>query len=117
MADNKISALPLLEDATGDDLVVIVDTSEGITKHISIAELFTQIGADFGAIKLQGDWDASSGNLPSTEEPIPNGYAWRISVEGNTNLGGITDWKIGDIAIKTSTGWIKVNSQDIDAIW
>ena len=116
--DSKISALPLLEDATGDDLVVIVDTSEGVTKHISIAELFTQIGADFGTIKLQGDWDASSGNEPTSDEnPIPNGYAWRVSVEGNTNLGGITVWHVGDLALKTSTGWLKIASSDVSAVW
>lgn len=117
MADKKISALDPAIEVTGEDLIVIVDKSENKTVKVSIEEVFSQISSDFGAIKLQGDWDASTGNPPSTANPIINGFAWRVSTSGNTNLGGITEWNIGDIAVKTSSGWLKIANSDVNAIW
>jgi len=69
-----------------------------------------------GAMILQGDWNAST-NVPDISATTTTGYAWRVSVAGATDLGGITSWAVGDLAVKTATSWIKVNNEDIGAVW
>lgn len=68
------------------------------------------------AIRLQSDWDASA-NTPDITLTTETGFAWRVSVAGTTDVGGITDWGIGDLAVKTDIGWIKISNQDIAAVW
>jgi hypothetical protein len=68
------------------------------------------------AIRLQADWDAIS-NIPNISATTSTGFAWRVSVAGSTNLGGIVSWKIGDLAVKSAVSWIKIDNQDIAAVW
>jgi len=70
-----------------------------------------------GAIILQGDWNAATNTPDLTVTGITTGFAWRVSVSGTTNLGGITSWAIGDMAVKSATGWVKIDNEDISAIW
>ena len=70
-----------------------------------------------GAIILQGDWNASTNTPDLTVTGITTGFAWRVSVSGTTNLGGITSWAIGDMAVKSATGWVKIDNEDISAVW
>lgn len=67
-------------------------------------------------MKLQGDWNANT-NSPDISGTTTTGYTWRVSTAGTTNLGGITDWQIGDLAVKTATSWLKVDNEDISAVW
>jgi hypothetical protein len=64
-----------------------------------------------GAIILQGDWNAST-NSPDISGTTTTGWAWRVSTDGSTNLGGITDWKVGDLAVKSAGGWVKIDNTD-----
>ena len=53
-------------------------------------------------LEFQNAWDASEGlpPAPTSEVTLANvGKYWVVSVAGNTNLDGITDWEIGDWAI------------------
>jgi hypothetical protein len=67
-------------------------------------------------ILLQGDWNANT-NTPDITGTTITGYAWRVSVAGNTPLGGITGWLVGDLAVKTATSWLKIHNSDIAAVW
>ena len=67
-------------------------------------------------IKLQGSWDADT-NTPDITVTTETGYAWRVSVDGNTDLGGITDWKIGDLAVKTDPDWMKIDNTEASVLW
>ena len=75
------------------------------------------------AVILQGDWNATTNtpNLTSggTGSGYTTGYAWRVGTSGNTSLGGLHPWRVGDMAIKVAQapGWVQVQSQDIAAIW
>ena len=69
-----------------------------------------------GAIVLQGDWNAST-NTPDISGTTKTGSAWRVSVAGTTDIGGITDLEVGDLAVKTANGWIKIDNEDIKAVW
>lgn len=100
---------------TIDDLGLI----SGVLDPVSPQDAATKAYADAlisSAIRLQGDWNADT-NTPDITGEATTGFAWRVSVAGNTNLGGITDWNVGDLAIKTDTGWLKVDNQDVSAVW
>jgi|GEM_PF-3564273 len=116
MADLKISELKQAQAISLDDMLAIVQNvnNELQTRRIRLNEVMTL----YGATRLQGEWNASQGAAPaSSVVPIPTGYAWRISVAGTTDLGGITDWNVGDMAVKTDTGWLKIGNDDIGTVW
>lgn len=60
-----------------------------------------------GGLILQGDWNAAT-NTPDISATTTTGYAWNVAVAGSTNLGGITNWTVGSLAVKTVAGWSKV---------
>jgi hypothetical protein len=61
---------------------------------------------------LQGGWNADT-NTPDITGTTTTGYAWYVTVAGNTDLGGINEWGVGDLAVKTDTGWLKIDNTDI----
>ncbi|MFA5395638.1 MAG: hypothetical protein WC346_06400 [Methanogenium sp.] len=63
-----------------------------------------------GAVNYQGTWDASSGNAPALSPEKGDYYV--INVDGNFNLNGITDWKVGDWSIYNGTVWEKVDNTE-----
>jgi len=65
---------------------------------------------------LQGNWDADT-NSPDITGTTVTGYAWVVSVPGDTDLGGITTWELNDWAVKSATGWLRINNQDSAAVW
>lgn len=70
-----------------------------------------------GGINIQGDWNAST-NTPNISTTTTTGYTWRVSVAGTTNLGGITVWNVNDLAVKTASGWIKIdNSSTVQSVF
>ena len=68
----------------------------------AMAKLQGQITGLAGSLAFEGTWDASAGTAPSAT-PL-NGQFWIVSVAGNTNLDGITDWLVGDWAIYVDNG-------------
>jgi hypothetical protein len=62
-------------------------------------------------MKLQWDWNAST-NTPNISSTTKVGYTWRISTDWSTNIGWITDWKVWDMVVKTSTGWMKIDNTE-----
>jgi len=73
----------------------------------------TAIGTIPSGLAFEGNWDASTGNPPSSSPS--NGQFWIVTVAGSTSLSGITDWKVGDWAIYVEQGagtdaWQKVDN-------
>jgi len=67
-------------------------------------------------IVLQGNWNAST-NTPDISGTTKTGYAWIVSVAGDTDLGGIDTWDVNDIAVKTADGWAKIdNSETVTSV-
>jgi hypothetical protein len=65
-----------------------------------------------GALVFKGAWNASS-NTPTLTSSVGNqGDYYVVSVAGNTNLNGITDWQLGDWAIFNGSVWQKVDNTD-----
>ena len=80
------------------------------------------IGEIPAGLQFEGTWNAST-DVPDLSIATPdNGQFWIVSVNGSTNLSGITDWKVGDWAIWVedgagTDGWQKVdNSSVLDGV-
>jgi hypothetical protein len=68
--------------------------------------------AVLGALSYQGTWDASTNTPTLVSSTGTKGYYYVVSVAGNTNLNGITDWLVGDWAVFNGSIWQKVDNTD-----
>ncbi len=68
--------------------------------------------AVLGALSYQGTWNASTNTPTLTSSTGTKGYYYVVSVAGNTNLDGITDWLVGDWAVYNGTVWQKVDNTE-----
>jgi len=66
-----------------------------------------------GAINYKGTWDAQTNNPTLTSSVGTKGDYYVVSVAGNTNLNGITDWQISDWAIFNGSVWEKVDNSEV----
>jgi hypothetical protein len=65
-----------------------------------------------GTLSYQGTWNAST-NTPTLASGVgTKGYYYVVSVAGSTNLDGITDWNIGDMAVYNGTAWQQIDNTD-----
>ncbi len=95
-------------------------TSLGVSNTLYPTQLAVKTYVDnatAGGIILQGDWNAAT-NTPDITGTTTTGWAWRVDVAGTTNLGGITDWQVGDLAVKSATGWVKIdNTENVTSVF
>jgi hypothetical protein len=68
--------------------------------------------AVLGALSYQGTWDASTNTPTLVSSTGTKGYYYVVSVAGNTNLNGITDWLVGDWAVYNGSIWQKVDNTE-----
>ena len=87
----------------------VVSTDSVLT---AVGKLQNQVNALAGGVSYQGTWNASTNTPTLTSSVGTKGYYYVVSVEGSTNLNGITDWKLGDWAIYDGTVWQKVDNTD-----
>ena len=82
------------------------------TMLTAFGKLQNQINGLIGSTIYQGTWNAST-NTPALASGVGvRGYYYIVSVSGNTNLDGITDWFVGDWAIFDGTAWQQVDNTD-----
>jgi hypothetical protein len=65
-----------------------------------------------GDLNYQGTWNATTNTPTLTSSVGTKGYYYVVDVAGNTDLNGITDWKVGDWAIFNGSVWQKVDNTD-----
>ena len=70
-------------------------------------------GGVAGGVIYRGTWDAATNNPTLTSGVGTKGDYYVVSVSGNTNLDGITDWVAGDWAIFNGTVWQKVDNTEV----
>ena len=92
-------------------------TGSAISSSDSILTAFgkvqNQINGLIGGVQFQGVWNAAT-NTPALVSSVgTQGYYYIVSVAGNTNLNGITDWQVGDWAIFNGSTWNKVDNTDL----
>lgn len=71
-----------------------------------------QINGLIGGVQYQGTWNAATNTPTLTSSVGTQGHFYIVSVAGNTDLNGITDWKIGDWAIFSGGAWSKVDNTE-----
>jgi hypothetical protein len=65
-----------------------------------------------GSLVYKGTWDAAT-NTPTLASGVGNkGDYYVVSVPGSTNLDGITDWQVNDIAVFNGSAWQKIDNTD-----
>lgn len=92
-------------------------STDNSTKIATTAFVANAVGAIPSGLTFQGEWDATL-NIPDLSSLTPsNGDFWIVSVAGATNLGGITDWQVGDWAISVVSGgtqtWQKIDNSSV----
>ena len=102
-----------------DNLIALTQAnSTNNTTVATTAYVKNLIGQLPTGLALEGTWNAAT-DTPSLSTLTPsNGQFWIVSVKGNTNLSGETDWKVGDWAIYVVdgagvNGWQKVDNSSV----
>jgi Collagen triple helix repeat (20 copies) len=62
-----------------------------------------------GGLDYQGTWNASTNTPTLTSSVGTNGYYYVVSVDGSTNLNGVSDWVAGDWVIFNGAAWQKID--------
>ena len=65
-----------------------------------------------GSLQYQGTWNASTNTPTLVSSQGTKGFYYVVSVAGNTNLNGVTDWLVGDWAVFNGSVWEKVDNTD-----
>jgi hypothetical protein len=78
----------------------------------AFGKIQNQISNLISGIDYRGVWNAST-NIPALASGVgTKGYYYVVNVAGNTNIDGITDWKVGDWIIFNGTFWDKIDNTD-----
>ena len=112
------------DGSTNITINAIDATSRIASSLIGVANGVATLGSDtkiplsqipvslLGQVNYKGLWDAST-NLPLLPSiPTSNGDYYIVSVAGNTTMGTISEWKVGDWLISNGTTWGKVDNTD-----
>jgi hypothetical protein len=120
-----VTAPTFLGDLNGTiNTVTTAVTKANSTNDTTVATTaFVQnlIGTIPAGLVFQGTWNADTNTPTLTSGTGTTGNFYIVSVDGSTNLDGITDWKVGDWAVFVEQGasdqWEKVdNSSVLDGI-
>jgi len=66
----------------------------------------------FGKLDYQGTWNAAT-NTPALASGVgTKGAYYKVGVAGATDLDGITDWKVNDVAAFNGATWDKFDNTD-----
>ena len=104
LQNDKVNISDIVDNVSSTDIDKPLSANQGKV-------LNDKIIAMEGSLIPQGNWDALT-NTPDITSTTTNGFFWIVSVDGATNLGGITDWKVNDWAVYTDNGWAKVDNTD-----
>jgi hypothetical protein len=81
---------------------------------LSIAGTLSVGGETITGLSYQGGWNADT-NTPDIAASSPvTGQFWIVSVDGSTDVGGITNWTSGDWALYDGTNWQRVEGGNTD---
>lgn len=65
-----------------------------------------------GALVYKGTWNAATNSPTLTSSVGDKGDYYVVSQAGTTNLNGITDWQVNDIAVFNGAVWEKIDTTD-----
>jgi len=119
---NSVAAPTFLGDLNGTiNTLTTAITKPNATSDTTVATtafVKNLIGEIPAGLSFEGTWNADT-NMPDlSTATLSNGKFWIVSISGATDLGGITDWKVGDWAIYVTDGagtdgWQKVDNSSV----
>jgi len=68
--------------------------------------------SQLGVLEYKGVWNASTNTPQITSSVGDKGDYYIVSIAGNTNLNGITDWQPGDWVLFSGSEWQKLDNSD-----
>ncbi|PNX49879.1 MAG: hypothetical protein BV457_00130 [Thermoplasmata archaeon M9B1D] len=83
----------------------------------ALLSLDNAISIVVGGVVYRGTWNANTNNPTIVSSTGTKGDYYVVSVEGTTEIDGISNWKVGDWIIFNGSIWQKVDNQDISAVW
>jgi len=83
-----------------------------VENGISVGSL-TVGGETITGLSYEGAWNANT-NTPDITASPAQGQFWIVSVDGSTNVGGITNWTTGDWALYDGSSWQRVEGGNTD---
>jgi hypothetical protein len=90
----------------------INDTTIATTAYVN-----NKIALIPAGLVFQGTWNAATNTPTLTSGSGTTGNFYIVSVDGSTNLDGITDWKVGDWAVFIEQGasdqWEKIDNSSV----
>ncbi|MGK0464781.1 tail fiber domain-containing protein [Clostridium sp.] len=103
---------------TDEVLAITQANAVNNTSVATTAYVKNLIGELPAGLSFEGTWNANSDNPDLSSLTPGNGQFWIVSTNGNTDLSGETDWKVGDWAIYVedgngSDGWQKVDNSSV----
>jgi hypothetical protein len=115
------TATTFLGDLNGTiNTVTTAVTKANSTNDTTVATTaFVQnlIGTIPAGLVFQGTWNAATNTPTLTSGTGTTGNFYIVSVDGSTNLDGITDWKVGDWAVFVEQGatdaWEKIDNSSV----
>ena len=116
----------LLDDADADaqrttlelGTVAVEDTGilEGqVIKLIAGGKLPASVIPDgvAGGLTFTAVWNAGNAFPGGTAAAANKGNFYKVSVAGSTDVGGETDWAVGDIVLSDGASWIKLDQSEL----
>jgi len=98
-------------------LAITQSTADNSTKVATTAFVANAVGTIPSGLTFRGNWNAENNEPNLSTIVTENGDFWIVSVPGTTNLGGITDWQVGDWAISVYSGpaqtWQKIDNSSV----
>ena len=112
--DTKISAMGTVLKMQLTDYLTSIrpsDPDESANKKNPPAQVSEIIQSIMLPSKFISDWDASTNTPDLTAAPTKvEGHFYRVSVDGSTNLDGLTVWSVGDEVWFDGTVWRRRNT-------
>lgn len=117
----NVSAARFLGELSGSiSTLTTAITKPAATNDTTVATTaFVQnlIGTIPTGLVFQGTWNAATNTPTLASGTGTTGHFYIVSVDGSTNLDGITDWKVGDWAVFVEQGatdaWEKVDNSSV----
>lgn len=99
--------------ATGNQVGDVRVAKDTFIPWIWNGAAWQHLAALVGSVEYQGVWNATT-NSPALASGVgTKGHYYVVSVSGNINLDGVTDWVVGDWAIFNGTAWEKADHTDL----
>lgn len=114
LAETQLLPAALLANSANQNVGDIIGSSTARVKRIKLLRL-AQVPNPSVYI---GYWDALN-NSPALSDsaPDPFGSFYIIQTAGDTSLGGIADWGVGDVIYSDGSAWKRIELEEFTTVW